>query len=67
MTPLARQLLWALLYATLSLPVFYIATLLIWSFLRKGYVKVDPVVLRRIAVACALCVFVVSVIAMRWK
>ena len=67
MWALGRQLLWALLYAGLSLPVFYMGTLLAWSFLRKGYVKVDPVVLRRIAVVCALCVFVASVIAMRWK
>jgi hypothetical protein len=67
MSPIARQLLWALLLAALSLPVFYIATLLIWSLLRRGYVSVDPVILRRISVACAVCVFVASVIVQRLR
>ncbi len=53
-----RQLLWALFYAAISLPIGYVLTMIVLSCVEHGYVRVDPVRLRRISMALALLVFV---------
>ncbi len=53
-----RQLLWALLFAALSLPLAYGMTTLVLIWLEHGYVRVDPVFLRRISVGLAVLVLV---------
>ncbi len=53
-----RQLLWALAIAGLSLPVVYLLAMIGLSWIEHGYVRVDPVVLRRISVGLAVLVFV---------
>ena len=53
-----RQLLWALLFATLSLPVVYVLATLALVWLEHGYVRVDPALLRRISFGLAVVVFV---------
>jgi len=61
-----RQLLWALLLAALSLPFAYLITIVTLSFIHHGYVKVDPVRLRRIAFALAVLVFTAAFLAQRF-
>ncbi len=56
MATVLRQLLWAFLYAALSLPLAYGVTMLALSWIKQGYVMVDPVHLRRISVAFAVLV-----------
>jgi hypothetical protein len=60
MPGILRELLWALLYAALSLPVLYLITTVVMSWINRGYVKVDPVRLRRISFGLAVLVFVAS-------
>lgn len=67
MALLSHQLLWALLFAALSLPVAYLSTMVVLSLRNRGYVRVDPVRLRRISVGLSLVVFVAVLLAERLR
>jgi vancomycin permeability regulator SanA len=67
MPGVVRELLWALLYAVLSLPVAYLITTIVMSWANRGYVKVDPVRLRRIAVSLAVLVFVATFLIQKFR
>ncbi|MGZ4822754.1 MAG: hypothetical protein ACXVZM_14205 [Terriglobales bacterium] len=67
MPGILRELLWALLYAAISLPVAYLITIVAMSAVNQGYVKVDPVRLRRIALSLAVLVFVASFLIQKFR
>ncbi len=60
-----HQVLWALLSAALSLPVAYMIAMVALSWIHHGYVRVDPVHLRRITVSIALLVFAATFLLQR--
>ncbi len=64
---MTSQLLWALLFAALSLPAVYFVTMLVLSRRHHGYARVDPVHLRRIAVGLSVVVFFVVLLAERLR
>ena len=67
MPNILRQLLWALLFASISLPVVYLLTIVAMSVINHGYVKVDPVRLRRIALSLAVLVFVATFLIQQFR
>jgi hypothetical protein len=67
MPGIVRELLWALLFAALSLPIAYLITTLAMSWINRGYVKVDPVRLRRISVGLAVLVFVATFLVQKLR
>jgi hypothetical protein len=67
MPGILRELLWALLCAAVSLPVVYLITIVAMSVINRGYVKVDPVRLRRIALSLAVLVFVATLLIQQFR
>jgi hypothetical protein len=67
MPDVVRELLWALLWAALSLPVAYLVTTIVMAWVNWGYVKVDPLRLRRIAVSISMLVFVVTFLIQKFR
>ncbi len=54
------QLLWSLIYAVLALPIAYLISVFVLSWIHHGYVKVDPSELRRLTLSISALVFVAS-------
>ena len=60
-----RELLWALLFAVLSLPLAYVISVVVLSLIHHGYALVDPVRLRRTTFGLAALVFAVAFVLQR--
>ncbi len=66
MTALARQISWSLLYAASALPVAYLISVVALSWIHGGYVRVDPVRLRRVTALLGVLVFVCAFLLKRF-